>query len=55
MTMMVTIGADEPSYSKLTLIKNELRSCQMRKRLNCLSVIIIELDVLESFNFGDVI
>jgi len=55
LSMMVTNCTGERSFSKLKLIKNELRSRMMQERLNCLSVMSIESDVLESLNFDDVI
>ena len=53
--MMVTNCTGERSFSKLKLIKNELRSRMVQERLNCLSVMSIESDILESLNFDDII
>ena len=55
LSMMVTNFTGERSFSKLKLIKNELRSYMMQERLNCFSVMSIESDVLESLNCNDII
>lgn len=55
LSMMVANCTGERSFSKLKLIKNELRSCILQERLNCLSVMSIESDVLESLDFTDIV
>jgi len=55
LSMMVTNCTGERSFSKLKLIKNELRSCMTQKRLNSLSVMSIESEVLETLDFNNII
>ena len=55
LSMMVTNCTGERSFSKLKLIKNELRSCMTQERLNSRSVMSIESEVLETLNFDDII
>lgn len=55
LSLMVTNCTGERSFSKLKYIKNDLRSTMSQERLNCLSVMSIENDVLNSINFQSVI
>ncbi len=55
LSMMVTNCTGERSFSKLKLIKNNLRSCMLQSRLNSLSLMSIESDVLQEIEFSDVI
>jgi hypothetical protein len=55
LSMMVTNCTGERSFSKLKLIKSELRIHITQDRLNCLSVMSIECDVLETVNFDAII
>ena len=48
LSMMVANCTGKSSLSKFTLIKNELRSQMLQERLNFLSVMSIESDVLEN-------
>ncbi|KAF2889113.1 hypothetical protein ILUMI_17060 [Ignelater luminosus] len=47
LSMMVTNCSGEHSLSKLKIIKNELRSTMLQERLNSLSLMFIECDVLK--------
>lgn len=53
--MMVTNCTGERSFSKLKLIKNDLRSGMKQERLNYLSVMSIESDILELIDFSEII
>lgn len=55
LSMMVTNCSGERSFSKLKRIKNELRSTMLQERLNSLSLMSIEYDVLKDINFEEVI
>ncbi|XP_065645337.1 zinc finger MYM-type protein 1-like [Hydra vulgaris] len=55
LSMMVSNCTGERSFSKLKLIKNELRSTMLQERLNCLSLMSIESDVLLTNDFDDII
>ncbi|XP_065662680.1 uncharacterized protein LOC136085314 [Hydra vulgaris] len=55
LSMMVSNCTGERSFSKLKLIKNELRSTMLQERLNCLSLMSIESDVLLTIDFDDII
>ncbi|XP_040197362.1 zinc finger MYM-type protein 1-like [Rana temporaria] len=55
MCMMVTNCAGERSFSRLKLIKNELRSTMGQHRLNWLSLMCIENDILKTIDFKPVI
>ena len=43
------------SFSKLKLIKNELRSTMLQEKLNCLFIMSIESDALLNIDFDDII
>ncbi|XP_065645536.1 zinc finger MYM-type protein 1-like [Hydra vulgaris] len=55
LSMMVSNCTGERSFSKVKLIKNELRSTMLQERLNCLSLMSIESDVLLTIDFDDII
>ncbi len=55
LSMMVTNCTGERSFSKLALIKNELRSTMTQEKLNNLSLISIEFDMLEKVPVDSVI
>lgn len=55
LSMMVTNCSGERSFSKLKRIKNELRSTMLQERLNSLSLMSIECELLENIDFEDVI
>ncbi|XP_046735013.1 uncharacterized protein LOC124404722 [Diprion similis] len=55
LALMVTNCSGERSFSKLSRIKNELRSTMLQERLNNLSLMSIERDVLEQNDFEEVI
>jgi hypothetical protein len=49
--MMVTNASGERSFSKLKFIKNELRNRMKQPSLNNLSLMCIEIDILENIDF----
>ncbi|CAF1740908.1 unnamed protein product [Brassica napus] len=51
LTTPVTVSSGEKSFSKLKLLKNDLRSSMSQERLNGLSILCIENEILESLNF----
>jgi hypothetical protein len=53
--MMITNCSGERSYSKLNLIKKELRTTMSQKRLNTLSLMSIEHELLSSLDYENVI
>ncbi|KAB0804608.1 hypothetical protein PPYR_01578 [Photinus pyralis] len=55
LTLAVTNCESERSFSKLSFIKNELRSSMGETRLVSLAICSIEHDVLRSINFEDII
>lgn len=55
MTLPVTNASGERSFSKLGLIKNRLRSTMGQNRLNHLSLMSIENDVLRNLDFSGLI
>ena len=55
LSMVVSNCTGERSFSKLKLIKNELRSTMLQERLNCLPIMSIEADVLLNIDFKDFI
>nr|XP_042894988.1 zinc finger MYM-type protein 1-like [Parasteatoda tepidariorum]XP_042895119.1 zinc finger MYM-type protein 1-like [Parasteatoda tepidariorum]XP_042899228.1 zinc finger MYM-type protein 1-like [Parasteatoda tepidariorum]XP_042901855.1 zinc finger MYM-type protein 1-like [Parasteatoda tepidariorum]XP_042906919.1 zinc finger MYM-type protein 1-like [Parasteatoda tepidariorum]XP_042909334.1 zinc finger MYM-type protein 1-like [Parasteatoda tepidariorum] len=55
LSMMVTNCSGERSFSKLKRIKNELRSTMLQERLNSLSLMSIECDILNTIDFEEVI
>ena len=55
LSLMITNCSGERSFSKLKLIKNELRSTMLQNRLNALSLMSIERSLLREIDFSDVI
>ena len=53
--MLVSNCTGEQSFSKLKRIKNELRNKTSQDRLNMLSLLSIEHELLQSVSFTDVI
>ena len=52
---MVTNFTAKRSFSKLKYIKNPLRAKMQQERLDSLSLLFIEADILRKINFDDVI
>jgi len=55
LSMMITNCSGERSFSKLNLIKEELRSTMSQKRLNSLSLMSIEHELLSSLDYENII
>lgn len=55
LTIPLTNCEAERSFSKLALIKNRLRSTQVEKRLNALTIMSIENDICKNLSFDDVL
>ncbi len=53
--MMVTNCTGERSFSKLKLIKNELRTSMVQQRLNWLSLLSIESELLDQIDVEAII
>ena len=53
--MMVTNCTGERSFSKLKLIKSALRAAMLQRRLNSLSILSIESDLLNQIDFDAII
>lgn len=53
--LMVTNCSGERSFSQLKRIKNELRTSMLQERLNNLSIMSIESDILQETEFEDLI
>ena len=51
LSLMILNCSGGRSFSKLKLIKNQLRSCMMQKRLNSLVLLSIENGLLRSITF----
>lgn len=54
-SLPVTVAEGERSFSKLSLIKNYLRSTMLEDRLNGLAILSIEHELAKKINFDDVI
>jgi hypothetical protein len=54
-SMMASNCTAERSFSKMSLIKNTLRSTMLEVRLNSLSILSIENDILQDLDFSDII
>lgn len=52
---MVSNASAERSFSKLKIIKSELRNAMKQERLTSLSLLSIENDILKDLDFNDVI
>ena len=55
LTIPVTVATCERSFSKLKLIKNNMRSKMGQERLSTLTIISIEVEVANNIDFDDVI
>ncbi len=55
LTLPVTNASGERSFSKLSLVKNCLRSSMLQERLNHLTLMSLESDILRSLDFSDII
>jgi hypothetical protein len=55
LSIMVTNCSGERSFSKLKHIKDELRNSTQQNRLNALSIMSIESEVLEEIDFTDIV
>ena len=53
--MMVTCCSGERSFSKLALIRNDLRSTMRHDRLSALCLLSIESELLRNMNFEEVV
>lgn len=55
LTLPVTNASGERSFSKLSLVKNRLRSTMHQERLNHLTLMSIESDILRELDFTNII
>ncbi|XP_075481271.1 uncharacterized protein LOC142521982 [Primulina tabacum] len=55
LTVPVTVASAEQSFSKLNLIKNFLRSTVSQERLNRLTMLSIEKEIIEQLDYTDLI
>lgn len=55
LVIMVTNCSGERTFSRLKIIKNRLRTSMHDDRLNCLSIMSIENDVLDLLSFNEII
>ena len=55
LSLMISNCSGEWSFSKLKLIKNQLRSCMTQKRLNNLTLLSIENDLLCNIDISSII
>ena len=55
LTIPVTIASGERSFSKLKLIKSYLRSTMSQERLNGLTILLIESDILTNLKYKSLI
>ena len=55
LSMMVSNCSGERTFSKLKRIKNEVRSTMGETRLNFLSIMSIESDILRDLDFSSII
>jgi hypothetical protein len=55
LTILVTVASAESSFSKLKLLKTNMRSTMTQERLNGLATIALENDVLEKIKYEDII
>ena len=55
LTMPVTVASAERSFSKLSIIKNYLRSTIFQERFSCLSILSIEIDMAKNISYDDII
>ncbi|KAL8058496.1 hypothetical protein ABFX02_03G022400 [Erythranthe guttata] len=55
LTILVTVASAERSFSKLKLLKSYLRSTMAQERLNALTILCIEKNMLESISYDSII
>ncbi|KAF7646201.1 hypothetical protein LDENG_00191670, partial [Lucifuga dentata] len=55
LTLPVTNASGERSFSKFRLVKNRLRSTMGQERLNHLTLMSIESDLVQKLDFSDLI
>lgn len=55
LTLPVTNASAECSFSKLFLVKNHIRSSMLQEKLNHLTLMSLENDILQSLDFSDII
>ncbi|KAF7648423.1 hypothetical protein LDENG_00157160 [Lucifuga dentata] len=55
LTLPVTNASGERSFSKLRLVKNRLRSTMGQERLNHLTLVSTESDLVRKLDFSDLI
>ncbi|CAB3989665.1 zinc finger MYM-type 1-like [Paramuricea clavata] len=55
LSLMISNCSGERSFSKLKLIKNQLRSCMTQKRLKSLILLSIKSDLLRSIDMSSII
>ena len=55
LTMPVTVASTERSFSKLKLLKSYLRSSMSQERLNDLTILCIEKNMLENIDVDTII
>jgi hypothetical protein len=55
LSVMVTNSSGERSFSKLKFIGNELRNRMTQPRINNLSLMCTENDILENIDFNNII
>ena len=55
LTMPVTVASAERSFSKLKLLKTYMRSSMSQERLNGLTILCIEKDILENLETDNII
>lgn len=54
-TLPITNAEGERSFSRLKLLKNELRTTMKQKRLTTLSLLTIESEMVKEIDFGDIV
>ena len=54
LSLMISNCSGERSFSKLKLIKNQLQSCMTQKRLNSLTLLSIENDLLRNIDISSI-
>lgn len=55
LTIPVTVASAERSFSKLKLLKSYMRTTMTQQRLNDLTIIALESEVLEKIDYEDII
>ena len=55
LTLPITNSSAERAFSKMAIVKNDLRSSMLNDRLNALCLMTIERTLLKNINFQDVV